>query len=410
MQTALSFPWTQLGLGPNTVHSVALALLLHGVPLSAANQASELAEVGAEDSADLARSTDEMPLPTDLRTLLLLGIFVLLSFYTLYFTREIAIPIVFAFVLNLLLQPAMRALTRLYLPRTIAALLMILVFFGTVTGIGISISSPAANWIAKAPESLTRLEQRLSVLKKPLGQLQEATKRVENMTQGGQSQMTVVVENPGLSSFLLLNTQSLLTGLGLTIVLLFFLLVAGDMFLRRLVEIIPKLRNKKQLVDISQEIERNISGYLFTITLMNAAVGMLTGLAAYLFGMSDAILWGVAAFLLNYLPIFGPLLGTSLLFLAGLVTFDSIWQALLPAAAYLVIHIIEGETITPMLLARRFILNPVLVIISIIFWYWMWGIPGALLAVPVLAATKIICDRIRPLAAFGHFLGTEARS
>jgi predicted PurR-regulated permease PerM len=381
-----------------------------GVTMSDASHPGDLPEIQAEDFADLARSTDEMPLPTDLRTLLLLGIFVLLSFYTLYFTREIAIPIVFAFVLNLLLQPAMRALTRLYLPRTIAALLMILVFFGTVAGIAVSISSPAANWIAKAPESLTRLEERLSVLKKPLGQLQEATKRVEDMAQSSQNQMTVAIKNPGLSSFLLLNTQSLLVGLGLTIVLLFFLLVVGDMFLRRLVEIIPKLRNKKQLVDISQEIERNISGYLFTITLMNAAVGLLTGLAAYLFGMSDAILWGVAAFLLNYLPIFGPLLGTAMLFLAGLVTFDTIWQALLPAAAYLVIHIIEGETITPMLLARRFILNPVLVIISVVFWYWMWGVAGALLAVPMLAALKIICDRILPLAAFGHFLGAGARS
>jgi predicted PurR-regulated permease PerM len=114
--------------------------------------------------------------------------------------------------------------------------------------------------------------------------------------------------------------------------------------------------------------------------------------------------------LLNYLPIFGPLLGTGMLFLAGLVTFDTIWQALLPAAAYLIIHIIEGETITPMLLARRFTLNPVLVIISIVFWYWMWGVAGALLAVPLLATLKIICDRIRPLAAFGHFLGAEARS
>ena len=143
---------------------------------------------------------------------------------------------------------------------------------------------------------------------------------------------------------------------------------------------------------------------------MNAGVGLLTGLAAYLFGISDPILWGVAALLLNYLPILGPLLGTGMLLLAGLVTFDTIWQALLPATAYLVIHIIEGETITPMLLARRFVLNPVLVIISIVFWYWMWGVAGALLAVPLLATLKIICDRIRPLAAFGHFLGAEARS
>jgi len=378
--------------------------------MSVDNRPGDLAEIQAEDFADLAKPTDEMPLPTDLRTILLLGIFVLLSFYTLYVAREILIPILFAFILNLLLQPAMGILTRLRLPRAIAALLMILVFFGVVGGIGVSISSPAAVWIAKAPESLTRLEQRLSFLKKPLGQLQDATKRVEDMAQGNQGNVTVAVNRPGLSSLLLLNTQSFLVGLGVTVVLLFFLLVTGDMFLRRFVEIIPKFSNKKQLVDISQEIERNISGYLFTITLMNAAVGFLTGLAAYLFGMSDPILWGVAALLLNYLPIFGPLLGTGMLLLAGLVTFDSIWQAVLPAAAYLVIHIVEGETITPMLLARRFILNPVLVIISIVFWYWMWGVAGALLAVPLLATLKIICDRIRPLAAFGHFLGAEARN
>jgi predicted PurR-regulated permease PerM len=378
--------------------------------MSADSRPGEVAEIQAEDFADLAKPTDAMPLPTDLRTILLLGIFVLMTFYTLYVAREILIPILFAFILNLLLQPAMAALTRLRLPRAIAALLMILLFFGAVGGIGVSISTPAAEWIAKAPESLTRLEQRLSVLKKPLAQLQDASKRVEDMTQGTQGKVTVAVNSPGLGSLLLLNTQSFLMGLGVTVVLLFFLLVTGDMFLRRFVEIIPKFSNKKQLVDISQEIERNISGYLFTITLMNAGVGFFTGLAAYLFGMSDPILWGVAALLLNYLPIFGPLLGTGMLFLAGLVTFDTIWQALLPAAAYLIIHIIEGETITPMLLARRFTLNPVLVIISIVFWYWMWGVAGALLAVPLLATLKIICDRVRPLAAFGHFLGAEARS
>jgi predicted PurR-regulated permease PerM len=378
--------------------------------MTSGNPHGDVADVQAEDFADLAKPSEDMPLPTDLQTLIPLGIFVVLCFYTMYFTREILIPIFFAFVLNLLLQPVMRILTRLHVPRAIAALLMILLFFGVVGGVGASISSPAAEWIAKAPESMTRLEQRLYFLKKPLAQLQDATKRVEELTQTNRKQVTVAVTSQALDSVLMLSTQSFVVGLGVTVVLLFFLLVAGDMFLRRLVEILPKLSNKKQLVEISQEIERNISGYLFTITLMNAAVGLFTGLAAYLFGMSDPILWGVAAFLLNYLPIFGPLLGTGMLLLAGLVTFDTVWQAALPAAAYLLIHIVEGETITPMLLARRFTLNPVLVIISIVFWYWMWGVAGALLAVPLLATFKIICDRIRSLAALGHFLGAEARN
>jgi predicted PurR-regulated permease PerM len=124
----------------------------------------------------------------------------------------------------------------------------------------------------------------------------------------------------------------------------------------------------------------------------------------WLTGVGDPILWGTVAFLLNYVPILGTALGVLVFLVVGLLTIDTLWQALLPAGLYLGIHLIEGETITPMLLARRFTLNPVLVIISLVFWFWMWGIPGAILSMPMLAITKIICDRVRPLAALGHFL------
>ena len=156
----------------------------------------------------------------------------------------------------------------------------------------------------------------------------------------------------------------MLVGLATTMVLLFFLLASGDLFLRRVVEILPTLSNKKQAVEISREIESNISSYLATISVMNLCVGILTGLACYLCGLSDPILWGTVAFLLNFVPILGPLCGVVLLLVAGLVTFDLIWQAVLLAGIYLLIHIAEGEVVTPMLLARRFILNPVLVIVS----------------------------------------------
>jgi predicted PurR-regulated permease PerM len=214
---------------------------------------------------------------------------------------------------------------------------------------------------------------------------------------------------PGLGSFLLSGTRSLLTGLGTTIILLFFLLLSGDLFLRRFVEILPTLSDKKQAVTIAHEIETNLSAYLATISLMNLAVGVATGLATFALGMPDPVLWGAMAFTLNFVPILGPLCGIAALFLAGLMTFGTIWQSLLPAGLYFVIHVLEGETITPMLLARRFVLNPVLVIVALVFWYWMWGVPGALIAVPMLATVKIVCDRVEPLMAFGHFLGAEGR-
>jgi predicted PurR-regulated permease PerM len=121
-------------------------------------------------------------------------------------------------------------------------------------------------------------------------------------------------------------------------------------------------------------------------------------------GLGDALLWGAAAFLLNYVPILGPLFGMGIFLLAGMLVFDSLGWALLPPALYFGIHLIEGEILTPMLLARRFTLNPVLVILTLVFWFWMWGVPGAILAVPMLAMLKIVCDRVRSLKALGHFL------
>jgi len=342
---------------------------------------------------------------------LLAGILTLLIFGALYFTSEVALPIIFAFVLHLLLHPAMRVLTKLHIPKSISALLIILVLFGALGVLGSTLSGPTAGWIAKAPESLPLLEERLSVFREPIDRVQKATKQVEKIAgDPAPEAREVVVKGPGLGSLLLSSTRNFVVGLVTTIVLLFFLLMSGDLFLRRLVEILPTLSDKKQAVEIAHEIQRNISGYLMTISLMNAAVGLATGVATYFCGLSDPILWGTLAFALNYVLIIGPLTGVGVLFLAGLLTFDTIWQALLPAGIYLAIHVIEGESITPLLLARRFTLNPVLVVLSLIFWYWMWGVAGALLAVPMLATFKIVCDRIGPLMALGHFLGGDGRA
>ena len=352
-----------------------------------------------------------MPLPRNLQTLLLTGIFGILLLFALYFTGEVVLPIIFAFILYLVLQPLMRGAARLRIPKPLAALIVILVIFGGVGALGFTLSGPAADWISKAPGSLRRIEDRLFLLKQPIANLQSVTKQVEKITEGSApATRAVTVAGPGVSSLLLSSTRTMLVGLGTTVVLLFFLLASGDLFLRRVVEILPTLSNKKQAVEISREIESNISSYLATISAMNLCVGILTGIACYLCGLSDPILWGTVAFLLNFVPILGPLCGVVLLLLAGLLTFDLIWQAVMLAGIYLLIHIAEGEVVTPMLLARRFILNPVLVIVSIFFWYWMWGIAGALLAVPMLATVKIVCDRVRPLMALGHFLGAEARN
>ncbi len=353
----------------------------------------------------------QLRVPRNLQIFLLAGIFCFLLLYTLYFTGDLLLPIVFAMILYLVLQPVMRAFMSIHIPKVPSAILVIFVLFGALGALGFMVSAPAANWIAKAPSSLSQLESKLFFIKKPIAQLQNATKQVEKIAEGPNTSegLNVTMNGPGLGSFLLSGTRSLLTGLGTTIILLFFLLLSGDLFLRRFVEILPTLSDKKQAVTIAHEIESNLSAYLATISLMNLAVGVATGLATFALGMPDPILWGAMAFTLNFVPILGPLCGIAALFLAGLMTFGTIWQSFLPAGLYFVIHVLEGETITPMLLARRFVLNPVLVIVALVFWYWMWGVPGALIAVPMLATVKIVCDRVEPLMAFGHFLGAAGR-
>jgi predicted PurR-regulated permease PerM len=190
-----------------------------------------------------------------------------------------------------------------------------------------------------------------------------------------------------------------------TLVALFFILVSGETFLRRLVEILPRFKTKRQVVDISQEIEDDLSIYLGTITMMNSLVGVATGTVAWLCGLGDPLLWGTLAFLLNYVPILGPTVGVITFFVAGLVMLDPLWMAFVPAGLYILIHVAEGETVTPMLLAHRFTVNPVLIMIGVFFWYWMWGVVGAILATPLLAITKIVCDRIEPLQPVAHFIG-----
>ncbi|TMJ01064.1 MAG: AI-2E family transporter [Alphaproteobacteria bacterium] len=352
-----------------------------------------------------AEEPEDLPLPSDPKVIFLGGLFILAVLAAAYVASEIVLPLVFAIILKLLLQSSMRLLERLHVPRILAALLLILALFGTIVGLGAAISGPAGTWAAKLPEGIPRLQERLSFMREPINTLQRFLQRVENFGATTPSPTAATsAQGPTLLTTLFTGTRNFASGFFTTVLFLFFLLLSGDIFLQRLVEIMPRFSSKRQVVEISQQIESDISAYLVTITIMNAAVGIAMGLVMWFTGVGDPILWGTVAFLLNYVPILGTALGVSVFLLAGLLTFDTLWQALLPAGLYFGFHLIEGETVTPMLLARRFTLNPVLVIISLIFWFWMWGIPGAILAVPMLAVVKIICDRVRPLAAFGHFL------
>lgn len=351
------------------------------------------------------------PSPPSVQTIGIMILTVLAVIFTLYLGKEIALPIALALVFKLLLQAPMRWLVRrLRLPDALAALVLILAVFGTI-GLGaLTISVPASGWIQKAPESLPLLKEKLALLRHPIEALQNMFHDLERATTPAAAstgtQTVTVQQDSGVLGEVFSGTALTLSRTFTTLIILFFLLSAGDRLLRGLVEILPRFQDKRQVVEIATEIEDSISAYLVTITAMNVLVGVVTGCAMWLCGLGDPLLWGATAFLLNYIPIIGPLAGVAVFFVAGVLSLEWPWLAMLPAALYLLIHVAEGETITPMLLAKRFTLNPVLVIVSLFFWHAIWGIPGAFLAVPLLATFKIICDRVEPLQPLGHIIGS----
>ena len=347
----------------------------------------------------------DMPLPSDAKTFFLGGLFFLAILTTAYVARDIVLPMIFAVMLNLLMQPALRALERLRVPKVLGSILLILVVLATIVGLGAAISGPAEAWIAKLPEGIPRIEEQLRFLDAPIKTLRTFLEAANSFGAAGPQRTSPgPLDGGAILSSVFAGTRSFAGGLFTTVLFLYFLLVAGDSFLRRLVEVLPRFASKRQAVDISQQIERDISAYLLTITLMNALVGAATALVMWSTGVGDPILWGTVAFILNYVPILGPAAAFFIFLFAGSLTIASTWQALLPAALYVGIHVIEGETATPMLLAKQFTLNPVFVVFSFVFWFWLWGVPGAILSAPILATTKLVCDRIRPLAALGHIL------
>jgi predicted PurR-regulated permease PerM len=343
----------------------------------------------------------DMPLPRNWNTVFL-GILTMIAVLTcLYVARNIVLPVVLALVLKLLFQPLVKLLERVHIPKIGGALISLLLLLGVFVGLGALLSSPAARWAGQLPQAWPMLQQRFAVLQKPIAHLEHVLDSMGVHIDGGDSFLAHPVS---MVTDVFSGTGTVASNLLETLLVLFYLLVFGETFLRRLVEVLPRFDDKREAVEISVHMERDLSAYLLTITIINAVVGCATALVMWICGVPGPILWGVVAFCLNFVPILGPFFGILMFLAVGIVTAGFAWIAILPACLYFGIHIAEGEIITPMLLASRFTINPVAVMLSLIFWYWMWGVAGAILAVPMLAILKIIFDRLRPFRAFGHLL------
>jgi predicted PurR-regulated permease PerM len=361
---------------------------------------TELLEAPAEGEA--------LPTPPrfNARTAATVGLFVLALLVVLRFARSFLVPIAISLLLDFLFSPLIRWFRKIGITESIGAAIVIL---GIMVAAGTSIyflSAPAADWLERAPRSMEVAKERIRKLTKPLEKIQETAKAVEQATApDGKKPAEVKLAQPSLTQRITGGTTAALN-LALTIIFLtYFLLAAGDLFMQKLVGILPVFSDKKKAVAITRDIEEHFSRYLNTVTVINMGLGVVTWIALQIAGMPNAALWGFLAGFTNFVPYVGSIVTTFAIFLASLMTFEETGKILLMPGLYLAINLIESNLVTPILLGRRLPLNNVALFVGLLLWWYLWGIPGAILAVPMMVALKIVCDHVERLGPLGAFLG-----
>jgi predicted PurR-regulated permease PerM len=342
--------------------------------------------------------------PFDVSSIALTGLFILATFYTIYFMRSILLPIVLALLLSYLLRPIVRGLDRLKIPLSVSAALLLIGFFGLI-GYGISVlATPTAEWLQKAPAGFAELQRKLLPVKKSVAQVTQATGEIEKLASANAEIRAVEVKRHPITETLFMRTPEFIASAVLSLILLYFLLVYDQAFIAKLVKLLPTLSDKKTAVGIAHDIEAQISRYLFTVTAINVCLGVAVGTAVGLLGLRNPVMWGVMVALLNFVPYLGALTGIICMTIGAALSFDSLGYAFVFPAVYLSFGVLEGSFITPWIMGRSLTLNPVIILLSLTFWGWMWGIVGIILAVPILAAFKILCAHIKPMEPLAEFL------
>lgn len=358
------------------------------------------------DAADREPTPTPFPVRVDIRSVALTGLFILAVFYTLHLARAFLVPLMVGLLMSFLFSPLVRRLRRAGIPTSLSAAAVLVSLVAVVGAALYGLSGPAASWIGQAPQAIATLETRLRGVMKPLERFTRTAEHVEKMTDmGAPDAPQVEIKRPSLAETVFGGTQNFLGAVLIVSVLLYFLLASGDLFLTKVIKVLPRLSDKKRAVQIARETEDHISAYLVTVTVVNVVFGVIVGLVVKLQGMPNPVLWGVLAGVTNYIPYIGALAMAIILALVALLHFATTGPALMVPLVFLVLNFFEGNVITPRLIGQRLALNPVVVFTSVLFWGWIWGVMGALMAVPIMAAIKIVCDHIEGLSPIGELLG-----
>jgi predicted PurR-regulated permease PerM len=329
--------------------------------------------------------------------------------YTLWAAQPLVLPVLLAVFFAMVGNPILRALQKLYLPRFLAALLIVFGGLALAVVLGRQLIQPAAQWMDQAPRQMRQVGDQLRDLAKPVQQANEAAESIARAAGGdtGNRKPQMVRTQVDDPYGVLTKGPKVIAAVFAVVLLTFFFMVFGEKLQRSAIALLPTRQRQKITVGILQDIEREISRYVFTITLINIAVGLVFAALLHVvvdIDLQEALLWGTMVALLNYAPYVGPAIGILLMLVVGFVTWNEIGPSLTPAAMYLALNIVEGQFLTPIILGRRMALSPLVIILALMLFGWLWGIIGLLLAVPLLVCVKLVLAKLEGMEGWAKLL------
>jgi predicted PurR-regulated permease PerM len=347
--------------------------------------------------------------PPSIRSLAPLGLFLIAVVAILYLARSVFIPLLFALMLSFLLSPLVTRLGKsLRLPRAVSAAAVVLILSSAV-GYGASVlADPAADWIRRSPTVLQTLERKLRPLRRPVQDVSDLAAKVERITQvtDGNSR-EVTLEKPGVLGTALDLVWQFVAGTLVMLIALYFTLLSGDSLLGRVIAWLPHLNEKRRAAEVIIAIQRSMSRYLGTVVLINSVLGLFVSLAFYFLGLPNAFLWGALAAVAHFVPYLGSLVGVVTIGAVSIVSFKELSDALWPPLVYLILASLEGNIVSPLVLGRTFRLDALVVFIWLLFCAWLWSVPGAVIAVPLLVLIRLICEKSPALMPIATLIARE---
>jgi predicted PurR-regulated permease PerM len=341
------------------------------------------------------------PVPTRsfaLNSLLFLAVMVLLKL-----AKPLMVTVALSLFFYFLLMPLVLFLGRCRIPRALAAgavvtLVLVVLSYGVLYSV-----EPASKWMEEIPELIPSMREKLLPVSEPIAKIERAASEVENITRpDGPAQPQVSVAEDSMVDDMLAHATTLLVSTGVVVFLTFFFLTFGERLQRKVARLGRSFAEQRRLVRIAKNIQSEISHFLGVISAINLCLAAIASFIFWFLGVPNFILWGALAGIANFVPYAGAAAMAVLLAAIGLLTFDTLGDAALVPGSFLVLTILEGQLITPMLIGRQLNLSPVIVFFAVIFWAYMWGLAGALVAVPILVSTKIVFAHVpafRPLAS-----------